>query len=231
MTDLDLPLALTRTWIVAFGLVVGSFLNVVVHRVPRGESVVTPRSRCPGCGRLIRWYENVPILSWLALRARCAGCGMRISWRYPAVELLTAALFLACHERFGFTVALAIAVPFVAAMLALVFIDAGHLLLPDSITLPLALLGAALAFVSPLTTPEDALLGALMSFFALEGMNLAYKLVRGRDGFGGGDTKMMVAVGLFLGWRMALLTLVLGSFLGVLLGIPALAWSRRRRAP
>ena len=226
--DADLPEALTRMWVGAFGLIVGSFLNVVIHRVPRGISVVTPRSRCPGCGRLIRWHENVPVLSWLRLRGRCAGCRAPIAWRYPAVELLTGAVFIACHESLGFTPALAIALPFASALLALIFIDAELLLLPDAITLPFAWGGLALSFVSPLTTPQDALLGALVSWFALEGMNLAYKLVRGRDGFGGGDTKMMLMVGAFLGWQMALFTLVVGSFLGVVVGIPVKAWSDRR---
>lgn len=226
---LDLPLAFTRIVVGAFGLIVGSFLNVVVHRVPRGESIVTPRSRCPGCGRLIPAIENIPVVSWLALRGRCAGCGGRIAWRYPAVELLTALLFVACFEVFGATPALLIALPFVGAVLALVFMDLEHMLLPDSVTLPVTFLGLLVSFASPLTTPADALLGVMLAWFLVEGLNLAYKLVRGRDGFGGGDTKMLMMVGAVLGWRMTLLTLVLGSFTGVILGIPALAAARRRR--
>lgn len=224
----NLPAALTMTWVGALGLVVGSFLNVVIHRVPRGESVVSPRSRCPGCHEPIAWFQNIPVFSWLLLRGRCARCRIPISWRYPGVELLTCAVFIAAHERLGFTPGLALALPFAAAILALVFIDAEHMLLPDAITLPMAFAGLALSFVSPLTSPADALLGVLLSWFVLEGMNLAYKLVRGRDGFGGGDTKMMLMVGAFLGWQMALFTMVAGSFLGVLVGIPALLLLGRR---
>ncbi len=231
MTEPLLPPAFTLPWTCLLGLVVGSFLNVVIHRLPRGLSIVRPRSRCPGCARSIRWFENVPVLSWLILRGRCAGCRARISWRYPAVELLTGAVFGASHLALGFTPALAVALPFAAAILALVFIDLEHMLLPDAITLPMTYVGLALSLVSPLTTPEDALLGVVLCWCALEGVNLAYRLVRGRDGFGGGDTKMMMMVGAFLGWELALFTLAAGIFLGALLGVPAFAlarWVRRR---
>lgn len=227
---LDVPLAFTRVFVGLLGLIVGSFLNVVVHRVPRGESIVFPPSRCPRCGHLIRFFENVPVLSWLMLRGRCSSCRQPISWRYPGVELLTAIVFVACHERFGVTLALGYALPFAAAVVALMLIDFDCLLLPDEITLPMTFVGLLASFRSPLTTPEDALLGVLLAWFSLEGMNLAYKLVRGRDGFGGGDTKMMLMVGAFLGWKLALFTLVAGSFLGSIVGIPVLVMARRRSA-
>ena len=227
-----LPTWMIATWLGTFGLVLGSFLNVVVHRVPRGLSVVTPRSACPGCGRFLPWHENVPVLSWLALRGRCAGCGSRITARYAAVEVLVAALVVGAYLRFGLTLTCAIAVLFSALVVALVFIDAELMLLPDALTLPGAFAGLVLSFWSPLTNPRDALLGVVLAVFVLEGLNLSYRLVRGRDGFGAGDTKMLVLVAAFLGWQMAGLTLVLAAFAGALLGIPAVAASRwLRREP
>ena len=228
LAGLDVPTWFIRGVVGAYGLVLGSFLNVVIHRVPRGISVLFPRSACPGCGRNIRWYENIPVLSWLALRARCAGCGNLISWRYPAVEILTALVTLLALERFGPNSGFVIAALFLLLVLSLVFIDLELLLLPDVITLPGAFVGLALSFVSPFTTPSDALLGALVGLLLIESLNLAYKLVRGRDGMGAGDTKMMMMMGAFLGWQDVIVSLVLASFIGTLVAIPALAFSRRR---
>lgn len=227
----DVPAAFVGAWLFAVGLVLGSFLNVVIHRVPRGLSVVRPRSTCPACGRMIRWHENVPVLSWLALGRRCAGCRAPISWRYPAVELLFALEVLAAWRVFGPTLALAIAVPFLFVVTALVFTDLEHFLLPDALTLPGVFAGLALSFVSPLTTPEDALLGVLASVLVVEGLNLAFKIVRGRDGFGAGDTKMLMLVGAFLGWRMALFTMMAASVAGAVVGVAALVWRSRRAEP
>jgi leader peptidase (prepilin peptidase)/N-methyltransferase len=230
MTDAFVPPdTVLRVLAAAFGLIIGSFLNVVVHRVPRGESVVTPRSRCPSCGRLIRWYENVPVLSFVFLRARCAGCSSRISWRYPALEAATGLLFLLAFERFGPTLALPTSWLFIALMIALAGIDAEHFLLPDAITLPFVVVGLGIALAEPIVPVEDALLGVLVAFATLEALNLAYKLVRGRDGFGGGDTKMLMLMGAFLGFQQMLLALVVASVAGVVVGIPAAAVQRRRR--
>jgi leader peptidase (prepilin peptidase)/N-methyltransferase len=227
---LELPLGFARIIVGAYGLVVGSFLNVVIHRVPRGISVVTPRSACPSCGRIIPWWENLPVVSWLALRARCSGCRSPISFRYPAVEMLTAVILLLALERFGMTLGLAAASLFLVLVLALMFIDFEHMLLPDALTIPGTFAGLALSFVSPLTTPGDALAGALLGIFTIEGMNLAYKLVRGRDGFGAGDTKMLMMMGAFLGWQDVILVLVLASFVGVAVTFPVLLVLRHRDA-
>jgi leader peptidase (prepilin peptidase)/N-methyltransferase len=224
------PEWLARILVGGLGLVVGSFLNVVIHRVPRGASVVTPRSACPGCGRLIRWYENVPVLSWLALRARCAGCGTGISWRYPLVEALHAALWVLAFGVTGWTRGLPIALLFVSLVLALVFIDLEHFLLPDVLTLPGTFAGLALSFASPFVVPADALLGVLVSIVAIEGMNLAFRVARGVDGFGAGDTKMMMMVGAFLGWRAAVLSLLAATLIGTIVGIPLAALARHRAA-
>lgn len=220
------PPAWTGAWILLFGLVVGSFLNVVVHRVPRGASVVTPRSRCPRCGRLIRWHENVPVLSWLVLRGRCAGCDEGIAWRYPAMELLTGLLFLGAFVRFGLGPTLVAAMALIAASLALIAIDAELFLLPDAITLPMTWLGLALSWGSELTEPRSALFGILLAVALIEGLNFSYRLVRGRDGLGAGDTKMLMMVAAFLGWDLMVVTLCAACILGLLIGIPLLAWAR-----
>lgn len=214
-------------WLFAVGLVLGSFLNVVVHRLPRGQSVVTPRSRCPSCERRIPWHENIPVVSWVLLRGRCAGCGVRISPRYVAVELLTALLVLAAFWRFGLTAALPVGILVIVLVLALVFIDWEHLLLPDAITLPATFVGLCLSWVSPFAEPAQALLGVLLGAFVIEALNLAYKLWRGHDGMGAGDTKMMMMLGAFLGWRLGLFSLVAGSVVGVIIGVPAVALVRR----
>lgn len=228
LAALDIPRWFVQLVVGGYGLVLGSFLNVVIHRVPRGLSVLRPRSACPGCGRLIRWHENVPLLSWLALRGRCAGCRQPIAWRYPAVELLTALLMLLALDRFGPSTGFLIAALFLLLLLALVFIDLELMLLPDALTLPGTFAGLALSFVSPFTTPADALLGALVGLLVIESLNLAYKLLRGRDGMGAGDTKMMMMMGAFLGWQDTIVGLVLASFIGTLVAIPALAFARLR---
>lgn len=216
-------------WLAAFGLVVGSFLNVVIHRVPRGLSVVRPRSACPACGRHVPWHENVPVLSWLLLRGRCSGCGAPVSARYVLVEALTSGLVLACWLRFGWTPELPVALALTFVLVALVFIDYEHMLLPDALTLPGTVVGLAVSFWPAWpTTPEDALLGVLLAVFLLEGLNLAYKLLRGRDGFGAGDTKMLMLMGAFLGWDVALLAFLGAALIGTVVAVPLLALSRRR---
>jgi leader peptidase (prepilin peptidase)/N-methyltransferase len=226
-----LPPGFVPAWLVVFGLIVGSFLNVVVHRLPRGESLVRPRSACPSCRRTIRWHENVPVLSWLVLRGRCAGCGARISARYLLVEVLAGILALVAWLVFGWSAALPVALAFAWALLALVFTDLEHMILPDAITLPGTFVALALSFTgAALTGPEEALLGVLVAIFVVEGLNLSYRILRGRDGFGAGDTKMLMLVGAVLGWKLALFTLVAGSVVGAVVAVPLLAWSRRGAA-
>ncbi len=225
-----LPPWMLPTWLAAFGLVVGSFLNVVIHRLPRGDFPGRKRSACPTCERQIRWYENVPVLSWLALRGKCAGCGTAISARYLLVEIAASGLALGCWFTFGWTLSLPIGLVFAWAVLALIFIDLEHMLLPDAITLPGTVLGLAVSFVSPLTTPFEALLGVLLAVFVLEGLNLCYRIYKGIDGFGQGDTKMLMLIGAVLGWKLAMFTLIAGSVIGAAVSIPLLIWARSRAA-
>ncbi len=224
-----------------FGLCVGSFLNVVIHRVPlileRGwkmESadllgvahdetpaitLSTPRSRCPSCGHGIRWYENIPVASWLWLRARCSACRAPISVRYPFVELATAALFGLVGWHFGAQPVALVWCAFCAMLVALAGIDWDTTLLPDNITLPLLWAGvvvAALGWTIPL---GDAVWGAVAGYLSLWSVYWAFKLATGKEGMGFGDFKLLAALGAWLGWKM-ILPIVLGaSIIGAIVGI------------
>lgn len=213
------------------GLVTGSYLNVVVHRLPRRLSTVLPRSRCPACGASIRPLDNVPLVSWLALRGRCRDCGAPIPVRYPLVEATTAALFVLSAESFGFSVETLVAALFCALMVALAAIDVEHLMLPDRITLPGIAAGVAL---QPLAGwagrgwngVAGALLGAALGAGVLL---LAYGLwwaVRREEGLGLGDVKMLAMVGAFLGWKGVVVTLVLGAASGAVVGLSLMALGR-----
>ncbi len=213
----------------AYGLVLGSFLNVVVHRVPRQMSLLKPRSHCPACGHLIRWYDNVPVLSWLFLRGRCRNCRTRISVRYPAVELATAVLMAGVAKRFGVSVPGAAALVLGALLLALALIDLEHFLLPDVLTLPGIAVGLLFSLVGGLVRPLDAAIGAVLGAALPWAVIVLYRLVRGAEGMGLGDVKLLAMIGAFLGWQGALLTLCVGACAGALVGI-ALVLAGRGRA-
>ena len=195
------------------GAVVGSFLNVVVHRVPLGESIVSPGSRCPDCGAPVKAYDNVPVVSWLLLRGRCRACGARISGRYPLVELLTAAVFAAVVAVRGFDDDLLLELPFVAALIALAAIDLDHRLLPNKIVYPLAVWGVVATLLVDSGDLVEHLVAGAGAFLFLFLAVLAYP-----RGMGMGDVKLAGAMGLFLGLSVipALLTAFLsGSVIGV----------------
>ena len=236
------PLAI---WLVSgiVGLCVGSFLNVVVHRLPKmldrgwraqcaelsGEpppelppyNLITPRSECPACGHRIAAFENIPVLSFLFLRGRCSACAAPISARYPFIELLTGALTIAAVLRFGVTPTAAAACLLIWSLIALTFIDFDTQLLPDSITLPLlwsGLLANVAGFV-PGVSLRDAVVGAIAGYVALWTIYWLFKLVRGKEGMGYGDFKLLAALGAWLGWQMLPLIVLLSSFVGALIGI------------
>jgi leader peptidase (prepilin peptidase)/N-methyltransferase len=207
------------------GLAVGSFLNVVIHRLPRQASVVKPSSRCPGCGYELRWFDNIPVLSWLLLRGRCRKCGAPISVRYPIVEILTMIVFLAHWWLFGWTVLMAVRLLFACALIALFAIDLEHHLLPDRITLP----GIAVGLILSLIVPPgivDSILGTLLGGGVLWAIGEAYYRYSGQEGMGGGDVKMLAMVGAFLGWKLVLITLVLSSVAGSVIGLLVIAIKR-----
>lgn len=221
------------------GLLIGSFLNVCIARLPKDESVVRPRSRCPDCGSPIRWFDNIPVASFLWLGGRCRDCGAAISFRYPLVELLTAALFTLLAANSGATlVALKHAV-FVAAMVVLAIADLRDRILPDQITLGGAGAGVLFSLLVPLDSEAaqlllslfgfrpplwlaslgDSLLGAAVSSGLLYLVAEAYYRLRFREGMGLGDVKMMVLIGAFLGLRQAFFTVLLASILGAVVGL------------
>jgi leader peptidase (prepilin peptidase) / N-methyltransferase len=240
--------------IFVFGLLVGSFLNVVIHRLPkmleadwqaqctelRGEpsmemetyNLWVPRSACPSCGHLISALENVPVLSWMALRGRCRACGAAISVRYPLVELLTALLAAAAAWRFGPTTQFVGALAFLCAMVALAFIDLDTTLLPDSLTLPLLWMGLIFNLFGSFTTLQSAVIGAMAGYLSLWLVYWAFKLVTGKEGMGFGDFKLLAAIGAWLGWEMLPVTILLSSLVGALAGLLMIALVRHdRRIP
>ena len=236
-----------------FGAVIGSFLNVVIHRVPLEESIVFPNSRCPSCGAVIAFYDNVPVLSWMLLGAKCRKCKERISFRYPAVELLTAALFVGVAWHNGLSAALPFDLVFTSALLALVFIDAEHMLLPNVITYPGIVFALIARAAIPLLTHTPhfddvpslsggalagmplwvvslagALIGALIGGGSLWLMGWTWEKLRGIEAMGLGDVKMMFMVGAYLGWRLTILTIFAGVLGGSIIGILLMARQRQR---
>ena len=207
-----------------FGLVIGSFLNVVIARLPNGRSVVHPPSACPACGGSIRWYDNLPVLSWLWLRARCRNCQARISWRYPAVELLTAVLFLLAGRRFGPALDLVAALLLLAALVAITSIDLDHQIIPDVITLPGIVVGAVLAIALHPAAWLETILGILVG----GGLFLVIILASG-GGMGGGDMKLGAMMGAFLGWKLVLVAILLGVFAGGAVAIGLLVTGTKGR--
>ncbi len=210
---------------VVAGLAVGSFLNVCIHRIPRGESIAHPPSRCPGCGHGIRWFENVPVVSWVALRARCSHCGIHIPAMYPIVELLTGAVFAGGVLLYGVTPLAAVRIVFACAMIVLFVIDLQHQLLPNVITVPGIVLGLGWSAVGP-PGWQSSLLGVAVGGGLLWAIAEGYYRWRGEEGMGMGDVKMLGMIGAFLGWPLVILTLVLASFLGSLVGVGLLATRR-----
>lgn len=223
-----LPPWLVLTYVGVVGAVIGSFLNVVVARLPAGESLLRPRSRCPHCHTMIHWYDNVPVLSWLVLRARCRACKAPIAIRYPLVELLMSALALAVYARVGPTWQLLLWLPLAAAMLAITFLDIDHYWVPDVITFPCmawALAGALLPGGIGLAT---ALLGLAPALF-LWAFAWTFERLMKREGMGLGDIKLLAVIGLALGPMAALVVLLLGSLQGSVAGIVVLATGGHQR--
>ena len=233
------------------GLLVGSFLNVVIHRLPlmmqrgwRQEcrslleikaeaepelSLSKPRSRCPKCTRPIRWYENIPVLSYLALRGRCTGCKTAISLRYPAVELLAAASAGVVAATFGPTPFGVGAIVLTWGLIAASGIDFDHQLLPDDIVLPLLWLGLILAAIGGLVTPVDAIIGAAAGYLSLWLVYHGFRLVTGKEGMGYGDFKLMAVFGAWLGWTLLPMVILLSSLVGAVVGIALMATGKLAR--
>ena len=240
----SLPDFISYIFIFVLGAAVGSFLNVVIHRIPNEESIIFPNSACPNCKNSIKPYDNIPILSWLILRGRCRDCKSPISLRYPAVELLTALLFALVFWQIGLNVFLPVALIFVTAVVALIFIDAENMILPNVITYPLLIFALLIRLIYPIvfdvlyfadfkvyplnqmgnypvwvTSLFVAILGGLIGGGSLWLVGEIWKRLRGVDAMGLGDVKMMFGVGALLGWQLTLLSIFLGSFSGAIIGI------------
>lgn len=234
-----------------FGLLVGSFLNVVIHRLPKmmerewqqqcaelnGQTVepypiynlVIPRSACPHCNHAISALENIPVLSYLFLRGRCAGCAAPISPRYPIVELVSGLLSAYAAWHFGFGMTGIAAIVLVWGLIALTFIDFDTQLLPDSITLPLLWLGLLLNLNGAFTSLPSALIGAVAGYLVLWSVYWAFKLTTGKEGMGYGDFKLLAALGAWLGWTMLPLIILLSSLVGAVVGIALILFAQQGR--
>ena len=206
------------TFVTLLGLLLGSFMNVCIYRLPRGLSPVRPRSGCPKCGHMLAWYENIPVVSYLVLRARCRKCRTPISPIYPIIELITGAVFLAGYLWYGPGPVLIVRLAFAWAMIALFAIDFEHQILPNVITLPGIVVGV-LANVLAGPGWVNSLIGVAVGAGSLWLVAEIYYRVRHEEGLGMGDVKMLGMIGAFLGWKLVLITLVMSSFLGSIVGV------------
>ena len=225
-----------RTWLAVmfglFGATIGSFLNVVIYRLPLDKSIVRPRSFCPTCEQNIAWYDNVPVLSYLLLRARCRHCRSYIHWRYPLVELLTAGLWVALFWRFGLGLALPVHLLFVTSLVAISFIDFDHRIIPNEISLPGILLGFACSFLwMEHGFHWESLIGLLVGGGSLLLISMVYLLLRGREGMGMGDIKLLAMLGAWLGWKSLLFILLFSSVQGVLATIGMVVFGVKLKPP
>lgn len=220
-----LPPGVAEIVLALAGLCIGSFLNVCIHRLPLKQSVVHPGSRCPDCGYALRWYDNVPVLSYAMLRGRCRSCARSISAQYPIIEIVTAAVFVGHWYAFGPTIMLPARLAFACALIVLFMIDLEHQILPDLITLPGIVLGVIVSFFLP-PGPLMSVLGVIAGGGLLWGIAEAWYRLRKVEAMGFGDVKMLAMVGAWLGLKMVLVTFVLSSMLGGLVGA-ALIGSRR----
>lgn len=232
-----------------FGLLVGSFLNVCIVRLPRGSSIVRPPSHCPRCREPIKFYDNIPIISFLLLRGKCRNCGEPISWRYPGVELMNALLYLWIVREFGLGGQAFLLMIFCSALIVITFIDLDHQIIPDAITLPGVLIGISIApfVMSALNEPLpfnlghlmphawphlvsflNSVIGMLCGALPLLTIGWIWEKLRHVEAMGGGDVKLMAMVGAFLGWKGALLTIMLGALAGSVIGLGLIALKRHR---
>jgi leader peptidase (prepilin peptidase)/N-methyltransferase len=236
-----------------FGLMVGSFLNVVIHRMPKmmenaekayvaeaygvqpaeplpsKYNIITPRSACPKCGHQITALENIPIISWLMLGGKCSNCKTKISMRYPLIEALTGALIGAVAYKYGYSYTSLFAFIFVFGLVALTFIDFDTQLLPDDITLPLLWLGLIFNFNTGFTDLKSAVLGAIFGYLILWSVYWLFKIVTGKEGMGYGDFKLLGAIGAWFGWQLLPAVILLSSVLGAVIGIGLIVFKDKTR--
>lgn len=202
-----------------FGLCIGSFLNVCIYRIPESKSIVSPGSMCPGCGYPVKFYDNIPLLSFIILRGKCRKCNALISWRYPVVELLTGFFALSLFLKFGTSLETPIYFVFIATLMVITFIDIDHRIIPDLISLP----GIVFFFIASLTIPtisiKDSVIGILIGGGILFIIAELYFRITGKEGMGGGDVKLLAMMGALIGWQGVLFTIFASSLIGTIIGI------------
>lgn len=212
-------------WFAVFcaGLCAGSFLNVCISRLPAGESIVSPGSKCPSCGRPIRFYDNIPIISYLFLRARCRNCKEPISLRYPAVELFCGVLACLVVLRYGFVLSAPVYFIFLASLVTVTFIDLDHRIIPDVISLPGIIAGLAVSPFLPEITAAQSFAGVAVGGGSLYAVAAGYHLLTGKEGMGGGDIKLLAMIGAFTGWQGVIFTIFAASASGTAVGLLLMA--------
>ncbi|MDA8138670.1 MAG: prepilin peptidase [Desulfobacteraceae bacterium] len=224
-----MPKVFIDVYVFIIGLCVGSFLNVCIYRLPAGRSIVRPASACGKCGTAIRWYDNLPIVSYIILRGRCRACGASFSIRYPLVELLTGLSALAVWQHMGGQPQSVIYFLFIAALLTITFIDIDHRIIPDSISLPGIPIGLLFCLFQLIPSMRwlDSLLGILCGGGSLFVVAWTYQLLTGKEGMGGGDIKLLAMIGAFIGWKGVLFTIMASSFIGTLVGVAVMLSTRQ----
>jgi leader peptidase (prepilin peptidase)/N-methyltransferase len=210
-----------------FGLCIGSFLNVCIYRLPESKSIVRPRSMCPSCGALIRFYDNIPVLSYIVLRGKCRHCSAPIALRYPIVELISGVFALGVYLKFGIRLEALIYYAFIAALLVITFIDIDHQIIPDVVTLPGIPIFFAAGFALPRMTLAESLLGILVGGGSLFLVAWLYHLLTKKEGMGGGDIKLLAMIGAVIGWKGVLFTIFLASAVGTLAGLLVMLKTRK----
>jgi leader peptidase (prepilin peptidase) / N-methyltransferase len=209
----------TFALVFVFGAAIGSFLNVCIFRLPENNSIVKPLSQCPHCHHPIRFYDNIPLISYLILKGKCRDCGEKISWRYPLVEFITAVLALILFAKFYLTLNFLIFFVFTAVLIVITFIDFDHQIIPDVLTLPGIPIFFLLAVFIVKVPWLEALIGLLIGGGVLFMIAFVYELITKREGMGGGDIKLLAMIGGFLGWKSLIFILLFSSFLGAIVGI------------
>jgi leader peptidase (prepilin peptidase)/N-methyltransferase len=212
------------------GLIFGSFLNVLIVRLPKDEGVVAGRSHCPHCGELIRWYDNIPLLSYLILRGKCRNCRQGIAAQYPLVELFTGLVFAGSLWWYGISVEMAIIDVLIALLIVVTIVDFRHFIIPDLITIPGMVLGLAFSFASPHLSPLQSLVGLLAGGISLYLLALLGDYVFKKESLGGGDIKLAAMLGAWLGWQNLLIVFFVGAFLGLIYALIAMARARDQKS-
>jgi leader peptidase (prepilin peptidase)/N-methyltransferase len=218
---------LTEIFVFIFGLCIGSFLNVCIYRLPESKSIVQPRSMCPHCGALIHFYDNIPILSYIALKGKCRHCSASIALRYPLVELISGAFALVVFLKYGIQLDALIYYAFIATLLVITFIDIDHRIIPDVITLPGIPIFLAASFALRQISFVDSILGIFVGGGSLFLVAWLYHLITKKEGMGGGDIKLLAMIGAVIGWKGVLFTIFVASAVGTLSGLLIMLKSRK----